>query len=307
MKLHSVTGALRPRPPFDFTKSLEFLGMFAPAQAEQTLTDRSLTKATRVGNATTVFRVESTGTVKRPSLRYALFAARPISPAAAAAAAERIAFFLSLDDDLRPFYAVARRDRPFASIVEQFFGYHQVKFLTPFENACWAVLSQHNYLAVARKMKDALVHAYGTSLTVDGVTYLAFPGPVEVARVSEGDLASVVRNGQRGRYLRAVAQAFDGVDEAFLRTASYDGVEAWLRTIPGIGPWSAAFILIRSLGRMDRIAFTEKALGRAVAKVYGRGKPLNRDVVERIVKRYGPWQGYWAHYLRAATAWSPRR
>ncbi len=149
LTVHTASGALRARPPFDFAQSIAFLEEFAPA----------------------------TG----------------------AAVADRTAFYLSLEDDLRSFYAIAKRDPHFSQIIKRLHGYHQVKFLTPFENACWAILSQHNYRPIARRMKDALVHRYGDSLTT------------------------------------------------------------------------------------------------------------SRRAIARIVERYGPWQGYWAHYLRAATNRSVKR
>lgn len=41
---------------------------------------------------------------------------------------EPICFFLSLDDDLHPFYALAQQDPTFEPIMQELYGYHQVKF-----------------------------------------------------------------------------------------------------------------------------------------------------------------------------------
>ena len=49
-----------------------------------------------------------------------------------------------------------RPDRPFAPVVRKLYGYHQVKFLTPFENACWAILTQRNPVPAAKEIKRAL-------------------------------------------------------------------------------------------------------------------------------------------------------
>jgi len=43
--LHTETGYLTPTPPFDFARSLEFLGFFTPMQGEQTIASNVLTKA----------------------------------------------------------------------------------------------------------------------------------------------------------------------------------------------------------------------------------------------------------------------
>lgn len=300
MPIHSVSGQLRPTPPFDFGKSLDFLGLFPPTKDEQTLTGRSLTKAARINGQTLVFQIRAAGSVERPLLEYTLFAGRPIGAEMQEAALDRISFFLSLADELQLFYAIGRRDPAFAPIVEQLYGYHQVKFLTPFENACWAVLTQRNRLPVARKMKQALVMRFGHSLTVNGSRYWAFPEPAQWVDVEPHELAPLVRNQQKAAYLVDVAAAFNRTGEEFMRTAPYEVVEQWLQSIKGIGAWSAAFVLIRGLGRVERVTFVEKALLKAIAHVYGPAQ-AQPESARRIADKYDPWQGYWAHYLRAAS------
>lgn len=52
------------------------------------------------------------------------------------------------------------------------------------------------------------------------------------------------------------------VADEMLRTAPYTEVEAWLCSINGVGAWSAAFVLLRGLGRMAHIPPSEKRVGR---------------------------------------------
>lgn len=235
MTLYRETGQFDPTPPFDFAQSLAFLGLFAPTHSEQAVAEHSLTKAVSVCGQTVAFTVEESGTVEVPRLAYALCAAAPLAAATADAARDRIAFSLSLADDLRPFYAIGREDRHFAPFVRRLYGYHQVKFLTPFENACWAILAQCTPLAAARRMKGALTERLGGGITVDGATHRAFPEPARLAAVAPDELAHAIGNGRKAGFLRAAATAFSTVDESFLRTAAYDDVEGWLRRIPGIG------------------------------------------------------------------------
>jgi DNA-3-methyladenine glycosylase II len=98
MTLYRETGQFDPTPPFDFAQSLAFLGLFAPTHSEQAVAEHSLTKAVSVCGQTVAFMVEESGTVEAPRLAYALCAAAPF--------------------------------------VRRLYGYHQVKFPTPFENAC---------------------------------------------------------------------------------------------------------------------------------------------------------------------------
>ena len=299
--MYQKTGTLTPTPPFDFSKSLQFLGIFGPTKNEQTVSTHSLTKAISIDGQTVVFQLTSIGTTEKPGLEYTLFSKDTITEATENAVTERMAFFLSLKDDLQPFYRIGRDDPDFAPIIEHLYGYHQVKFLTPFENACWAVLTQRNPMKIAQKTKQVLVEKYGSGLEVYGSVYWAFPEPMQIVVADESELLKVIRNDRRTEYLFAIARAFSEVNEEFLKTAPDEEVEAWLRSIKGIGEWSATFILVRGLGRIERVPLTETRLFEAASKVYGHGEVLNRDDLKRLAETYGSWQGYWAHYIRVAS------
>src|SRR5690349_11625917 len=117
MQLYTETGTLTPSAPFDFDQSLDFLGEFSPTRGEQALTARTLTKAVSIGGQPVVFRVTDSGTVEEPQLAYTLFAGAPLTDARRAAALDRVRFFLSLDDDLRPFYAIGCADPHLAPVI----------------------------------------------------------------------------------------------------------------------------------------------------------------------------------------------
>ncbi len=271
-----------------------------PTRQEQTISSRTLTKAISIDGQTIVFQVSSTGTPESPLLDYILFSAEPISKDIEKAVAERMTFFLSLEDDLQPFYRLGREDADFAPIIDSLYGYHQVKFLTPFETACWAVLTQRNPMNIAQKTKQALIEKYGNQLEVDGNVYRAFPEAIQIAVADYDELLQVIRNDRRTEYLVATARAFSEVDD-FLKTAPNEEVEAWLRSIKGIGEWSATFIMIRGLGRMEHVPLNEERLLAAASRVYGHGRELSRAELKGLADRDGHWQGYWAHYLRVGT------
>ena len=299
--MYTESGTLIPTPPFNFDKSLNFLGAFMPTRQEQTISSHTLTKAISIDEQTIVFQLISMGTTENSQLEYTLFSPEPITEETQNTVVERMTFFLSLKDDLQPFYRIGQEDADFSPIIELLYGYHQVKFLTPFENACWAVLTQRNPMKIAQKTKQALIEKYGNHLEVNENVYSAFPEPIQIAVVDESELLKVIRNDQRTEYLIATARAFSEVNEEFLKTAPDEEVEAWLRNIKGIGEWSATFIMVRGLGRMEYIPLTETRLLEAASKVYGHGEELSREDLKRLAERYGSWQGYWAHYLRVGT------
>ncbi|MEU5991715.1 hypothetical protein ABZ806_22305 [Spirillospora sp. NPDC047418] len=291
--MFTETADLPAAPPFDLGPSLRFVGGFPPTSGEQAIGGGALTKALRARGRTVVARVVQAG----GGVRATLHAAEPIAPDVRDAAADRIRFYLSLDDDLTAFYAIGRDDPGFAPVIDRLHGYHQVKFPTPLENLVWAILSQRAPRAAAAKGKRALAAEFADRLTVDGTEYTAFPDIDQLASLAEARVAELAGDRRKGRYLHGAFQGWAETDEGFLRTGPYGEVKDFLLGLPGVGPWSANFILIRGLGRMDETP-VEKALLGAASRAYGRA--LTEARLRELAARYGPWQGYWAHYLRAA-------
>ena len=293
-----LEGTLRPVAPFDFDQALDFIATFPPMHGEQVLSEKSLKRAAWASQTPVAFKLSSAGTVEEPELRYELHSDEPITEADVAALLRRIEVYLSLDDDLHRFYELIDSDRLFVAVRQELYGYHQVKFLTPFENACWTILSQRNQLPIAQHMKRSMIREFSAAIEYDGMQYWPFPGAKEVVQASVEDLTRLLRNSRRAEYVHGAAVAFSQVDEAFLHEGSYDEVSRWLRDIPGVGAWSAPFIMIRSLGRMERISYDDRSLMRIAGHVYGDGRPLAAEEMQRLAGHYGDLQGYWAHYLR---------
>jgi len=298
---YTYAGELTPRPPFDFAKTYQFLQGFSPTAGEQSFHADAITKAVANGDQAVAFTVRSVGSVEQPRLAYTLATEHPLNNAEQARVADRIRFFLSLDDDLAPFYAVGRADPQFAPIIQRFYGLHHPKFLTPFEIACWAILGQRIAMPVARRMKLALVERWGPHVMLADGVYRAFPAPATLADVMPDELLAIVRNERKAEYVQAIIAYFNQVDEQFLRTGPYEEVKASLRSVRGIGEWSAHFILVRGLGRMERVSSVDQELRKAAGRLYNSGQPLTDDAMRELLERYGATQGYWAYYTRIAT------
>jgi DNA-3-methyladenine glycosylase II len=289
---------LKPIAPFAFSKSLEFLSDFSPMKNEQEVKSGTFAKAVQVKGRTVAFEVSDKGTIEKPKLEFTAYSEVTFNDEIKELIADRISFFLSLQDNLKEFYEIAQRDEYIQPAIKQFYGHKQVKFLTPFEIACWAVLAQRIPMNVARKMKENIVKKLGGQIRVKGVEFHSFPEPSDLTAAST-ELPELVPNKRKVEYLSAVAQAFCNVDEQWLRTAPHDKVQNWLTDIKGIGDWSANFVLIRGLGRMEELSNIEPQLALDVARIYkGRDEPMSNEDVCRIADKYGKWKGYWAYYLR---------
>jgi DNA-3-methyladenine glycosylase II len=267
-------------------------------QNEQEVTSIGFTKAVQAKGTTVAFEITDNGTTENPQLRFTAYSETKFTDEVKELVVDRITFFLSLKDDLKEFYEIAKKDECFQPAIKKFYGHKQVKFLTPFEIACWAVLNQRIPINVARKMKENIVKKVGGFIKLKEVEYYSFPEPSNlVAAFTE--LPELVPNKRKADYISSVAEAFSKVDEQWLRVAPYDEVHDWLTDIRGIGDWSANFVMIRGLGRMEELSNVEPRLALDAAKIYTRKEEqMKNEQVCQIAEKYGKWKGYWAYYLR---------
>lgn len=282
--------------PFDFRKSLDFLAGFGPMTGEQSVEGGFATKAIIVEGQVLALRLKGRDGA---GVDYELFSAEPVSEHTIDSAAKRASFFLSLEEDVRPFYSIAKeKDPKFYPVVERAWGLHQVKFPSFLEIACWALINQRMQGAVALRIKRSLTERYGGKVEVDGKAYWAFPDRSRLGAATPKELLELTRNQRVAQRLVSLTSMLDELDEGFLATALYEKAKERLEKVRGIGEWSSQFILFRGLGRMGRLQpMNVKPLAETIKEVYGpEGKPL-----EEVNRTYGSWAGYWSLYLRAST------
>ena len=299
--MNTVTRTLTPVPPFDFAHTLAVLARIQADGVYKRVGGNSLTQAFRVGGGPVLVGLSSTGTVARPKLRAVLSAPDALGKKRVEAVLERVRWYLGLDDDLTPFYALARRDDAFRPVLEQLYGYHQVKFPTLFTCICWALITQRTPNSFAFKSMATLSETLGSAVTADGVAYTVFPEPADFLAPGAPPLVlAATNNTRKTERLLPLARALLAEDEAFLRTASYDEAYSRLKKFPGLGDWSVQYILLRGLGRYERSPWTDTWLLEGVSRAYTGGLSISRGDAAKLAESYGWYQGLWVHYLKTA-------
>jgi AraC family transcriptional regulator of adaptative response / DNA-3-methyladenine glycosylase II len=64
---------------------------------------------------------------------------------------------------------------------------------------------------------------------------------------------------------------------------------ATLRTVPGIGPWTADYIAVRGLGHPDVMLSSDLGVQRALA---GLGHSSTPAAVDALARQWRPWRSY---------------
>lgn len=296
--MHRAEGTLRAVEPFDFARSVTFFQGFSPMMGEQEARKGAITKGLMVDGRVIVFRVS--GRPLSPEVAYQLFAEETIDDKTEREVAGRISFILSLEDDIKQFYAIAEKDEPYYEKVKALWGLHHVKFPSLLEVSAWAIINQRIQRPIAIRMKRSLVERYGGYLELEGTRYWAFPDYQSLKVAKPSELSSLLKNERKTVRIGSLIDTFPELDEQKLMKLPYDKAVERLKLVNGIGDWSAQFILFRGLGRIEKQRYGVKPVQEMMKEVYGEGR-----TIEDINRLYGNWCGYWSLYLWAS-AMSPK-
>ncbi len=286
-------------PPFSLEQTLSFVRTayardYERVPAHEQIVEEKLRRVVSVGGKPLLFELEA-GTAE--TVIVTLYAER-LNETLVAAAIDRVRFYLGLDDDLTPLYN--RADPVFKGVLEDLYGYHMLKVLTPFEAACWAMVQQRTPNAFAHKTMARFTEQFGNTLSVDSRIYTAFPEAGAMVDDPHARVLAATNNTRKTERMLSLIEAFAGADETFLRYAPYGDVARWLLKIKGFGAWSVDFVMLRGLGRTDLAPWTDTGLLWAVSKIYTGGFEVSPGYARELAERYGTQQGSWAHYVKFA-------
>ena len=158
------------------------------------------------------------------------------------------------------------------------------------ELAMRAVLGQQVSVAAARRLGARLTAEYGKPLArPSGTLTHCFP---DAATVAAADPAALPMPAARARALVTLAAALASGEVALHPGADRDEAAARLLALPGVGPWTVAYIRMRALSDPDAFPATDVGVLRALAAL-GAGAGV------AVAERWRPWRSYAVHHLWA--------
>lgn len=201
--------------------------------------------------------------------------------------------------DLTPFYSLARTDKVLTKLVERFRGMRIPQAPSVYECVVCAILEQQVNLTFAHQVKRALVETYGEIVEFKGSHYRAFPKPHGLASASPAELRKIQISGPKARYIIGISRAIaDGkIDLEGLQSAPSDEARTRLLEHKGIGPWTAEYVCLRALGKLDHLPSGDVGLQKAVQSFYRLRKPPTSARVEQLGRKWAGWRSYATFYL----------
>lgn len=216
----------------------------------------------------------------------------------AGAVRRQVARILSLDHDAAGWPAVAARDPLVAALVAELGALRPVCFGSPYEAACWAVLVQRISTGQAARLCAELSSELGGAVRIAGTRLLATPHP---QRLLELRTFPGLPSEKLARLQGIARAALAGrLDAAHLRAMPFEQALTELRTLRGIGQWSATHVLLRGAGFADEPAFAEPRVRRAYAAAMGLTAEPSEEALLAAAERWRPYRTWVCVLLAAA-------
>jgi AraC family transcriptional regulator of adaptative response / DNA-3-methyladenine glycosylase II len=213
-----------------------------------------------------------------------------ISPAGAVDGAfvvEGVRRLLDLDADPRAIDEVLAADPALRASVRRDPGLRVPGTTDGFESAVRAVIGQQVSVRGARTLLGRLVSRFGIALDrpVAGVTH-RFPTPERLATAPALGLGMPVA---RSRTVHLLAER---VAEGAIDLGGSGDPRETLRAlddIPGIGPWTCAYVAMRALRDPDAFPLDDLGVRRGFERL---GLPATRAKIRERAERWRPWRAY---------------
>ncbi len=231
----------RPVAPYDFETTVRKpagWSLFTPFEEWQ---DGVLWTSAFLGDRLFGLRLDSSGSVERPRFEARLYASGGVAPAERRTLRGLLSSKLAVDEDLGPFYRMARRDP-----ILRYPARHRrgMRSTQPAHLFADVVLSLSLHMAPMKRSEDMMecfVRRYGGPAEFEGRSIPAWPTAARAAGVPERSLRSRCKMGFRAKFVHACARlmsrGFPETEE--LARLAPDEARAKLLELPGIGEYSA--------------------------------------------------------------------
>jgi DNA-3-methyladenine glycosylase II len=244
----------------------------------------------RVGDRAVAVRVEQLGTALHPILRVKVLGAQRCSSTELTEIRTQVVRLLGVDIDLRAFYELADADPITRPLKRRFLGLRPPRFPSLFEALTNAVANQQLSLEVGITLLNRLTAAFGTA--VPGVEGLrAFPTADVVLAASPGSLRGLGFSARKTDYLQGIAHVVvsGALDEPAVAATGRAEATRTLMAIRGVGRWSAEYVLLRGLGRLDVYPGDDVGARNKLRRFLA----LDHDPgYDEIAQRLRPWKPY---------------
>ncbi len=150
-------------------------------------------------------------------------------------------------------------------------GVKPPRYPTLWEACVNAIVFQQVSIYAAGAILRRTIEALGSPIERDGILLHAFPSAAAFLAADDAALQAAGLSGAKIATLRRAGEALasGALDEAMLERRTTPEALELLCRVKGIGPWTAAVILLRGLGRLDLFPQNDSGVARSLALLGG--------------------------------------
>ena len=195
---------------------------------------------------------------------------------------------LGTDRNLSAFHRRARGVPWLAPLARRMRGLKPPRYPELFEGCTNAIVFQQISLDAATSIMRRLLRVAGTEVEHEGVPLVVFPSAERFLDAKDAPLRAAGLSASKLATLRRAADAIasGALTEAMLDELPSDVAALLLQGIKGIGPWTAALILLRGLGRIDVLPGDDSGVRANLDRFAGK-RVTTASVVEQLGTQRG--------------------
>jgi DNA-3-methyladenine glycosylase II len=227
-----------------------------------------------------------------PTLTVTVESAKRISTRARHEAGLLVQKMLGLAVDLRPFYQLARDDVVIGALVERYSRVRPPRFPSVFEGLVNSIACQQVTLDLGIVLLNRLSERFGAHVVNQGTVLHAFPTPADMADAPEGSIRELGFSRQKTRALLELsAHAADTTLDLTLAGLTNTEAVAYLSRFRGIGRWSAEYVLLRGLGRLDTFPGDDIGAQNNLRRLFHLADRPSYDRIRQLTSPWHPYEG----------------
>jgi DNA-3-methyladenine glycosylase II len=210
-----------------------------------------------------------------------------------------------LQVNLTPFYRMAARDPKLRGLAERFRGLKPVQFPTVFETLANAFACQQFTMAAGLQLLNRLAKLGSRAIETRDGRVFGFPEPSDLLRLSSRIFRKLGFSHQKARAFRDLSRGIlaQRFDFQTLRDSTNEDAINFLLELRGVGRWTAEYVLLRGLGRLDVFPGDDVGARNRLAKWLHRSGPMDYASVRRALARWQPYAGFiYFHMLMESLA-----
>jgi len=284
-----VAISIRPLAPFRLD-----LTVWALRRRARNIVDRwdgtTYRRVLAIGSSLIQVSVTQTGPPDRPGLSVRTGCA--LDRKATALLKGSVERILGTNIDLAPFYVLAEQDERLRELATKFRGLKPPRFPTVLEALVNAMSCQQLSLTVGIELLNRLTHECGPRIFTGE---RAFPLAPDLLLVSPARFRELGFSRQKASFILSLAEEVEHhrFDPEALDSRNNDFAREALLSVRGVGRWTAEYVLLRGLRRLDVFPGDDVGARNSLARWLNRTEQeLDYTGIRNALNRWLPYAGF---------------